>query len=437
MVEKVALMGSPDRVIDAGAGTGRYALAAARRWPKAEIIAVEMDPILASAIKSNAKAAGVKITVICDDYLNVTLPAIRGTTAFIGNPPYLRHHDLPAKSKEWYSSHMKAMGLHASQLAGLQVYFFLKSALLGHPGDIGCFITSAEWMETGYGAGLRSLFCQMGGSQLTRIDPVMQVFQDALTTSVIASWETGHQGEVVVEDLVGQKASTSYRVSKDWLAAAPKWPGFGRALPLDQPTGLSLGDFFRITRGQVTGMNEVWVATPETASLIPERYLVPCVTGAREIIDSGGVLWDRSKLHRVVDLPANLAELTASERKGVDRFLKLARERGADATYIAAHRKPWWHVGLKAAPSVIMTYMGRRPPVFARNACGAAVINVAHALYPTKPMQVRELDAIVGWLNNNVRVDEGRTYGGGLVKFEPKEAMRIRIPKGSSAFVAA
>ena len=224
MVEKVALMGSPDRVIDAGAGTGRYALAAARRWPKAEIIAVEMDPILASAIKSNAKAAGVKITVICDDYLNVTLPAIRGTTAFIGNPPYLRHHDLPAKSKEWYSSHMKAMGLHASQLAGLQVYFFLKSALLGHPGDIGCFITSAEWMETGYGAGLRSLFCQMGGSQLTRIDPVMQVFQDALTTSVIASWETGHQGEVVVEDLVGQKASTSYRVSKDWLAAAPRAP---------------------------------------------------------------------------------------------------------------------------------------------------------------------------------------------------------------------
>jgi len=57
--------------------------------------------------------------------------------------------------------------------------------------------------------------------------------------------------------------------------------------------------------------------------------------------------------------------------------------------------------------------------------------------YPTRPMQVRELDTIVGWLNSNVRVDEGRTYGGGLVKFEPKEAMRIRVPKDSPGFVAA
>jgi Methyltransferase domain len=437
MISKVAAIGTPARVVDAGAGTGRYALAAARRWPKAEIVAVEKDPSLAAAIKANAKAAGVRIRVVCADYLDVTLPAIKGITAFIGNPPYVRHHDLAAKAKRWYSNQMVTMGLHASQLAGLQVYFFLKSALLGKPGDVGCFITSAEWMETGYGAGLRSLFCKMGGTHLTRIDPAAQVFPDALTTSVIASWEIGNQEAVLIEDMHEQQVAPAFSVSKTDLTHASKWPGFERCMPENTTTGLLLGDFFRISRGQVTGMNEVWIANEETTPLIPERYLIPCVTGAKEIIDSNGILRDRLMLKRVIDLPADLDELSVTERRRVDRFLELATALGADATYIAKHRNPWWRVGLKKAPAVIMTYMGRRPPVFARNVCGAAVINVAHALYPRQPIQVRELNAIVGWLNRNVQTADGRTYGGGLVKFEPKEAMRIRIPKNSPVFAAA
>jgi hypothetical protein len=75
-----------------------------------------------------------------------------------------------------------------------------------------------------------------------------------------------------------------------------------------------------------------------------------------------------------------------------------------------------------------MSYMGRRPPVFVRNACGARLLNIAHALVPLRPLSIRSQDKFVGWLNENVSTTLGRTYGGGLVKFEPGEAMRIPIP---------
>jgi hypothetical protein len=38
------------------------------------------------------------------------------------------------------------------------------------------------------------------------------------------------------------------------------------------------------------------------------------------------------------------------------------------------------------------------------------------------------LDRIVFWLNSNIKVSDGRTYAGGLTKFEPKEIERLRIP---------
>ena len=107
---------------------------------------------------------------------------------------------------------------------------------------------------------------------------------------------------------------------------------------------------------------------------------------------------------------------------------------GAADSYIAKHRKPWWKVGLKPPPPIVMSYMGRRPPSFARNACRACIINIAHGLKPIRPISILAQDRLVAWLNENVRVTGGRTYGGGLVKFEPGDAMLIPLTVETKIF---
>jgi hypothetical protein len=194
-----------------------------------------------------------------------------------------------------------------------------------------------------------------------------------------------------------------------------------------------VGDLFNIHRGQVTGKNVAWIATAETAKLIPDRFMFPSVTDAKEIFGlSGDVLQTARRLKRVVDLPADLAVLASDERRAVTRYLALAKDLGAATGYIASHRKSWWRVGLREAPAIVMTYMGRRPPRFAVNGCYARLLNIAHGLYPKVKLSRAQLLGIVRWLNQDGAVRIGRTYAGGLIKVEPGDACRIRIPAPDS-----
>jgi hypothetical protein len=117
------------------------------------------------------------------------------------------------------------------------------------------------------------------------------------------------------------------------------------------------------------------------------------------------------------------------QNDAIARFLAWARAQGAHRSYIARHRKAWWSVELKAPAPIICTYMARRPPAFVRNLCGARHINIAHGLYPRDPLDDATLDALAAFLRENVAQTSGRTYAGGLTKFEPKEMERIAVPR--------
>ena len=72
--------------------------------------------------------------------------------------------------------------------------------------------------------------------------------------------------------------------------------------------------------------------------------------------------------------------------------------------------------------------MARRPPAFVRNLVGARHVNVAHGIYPREPLNGDALDALAEALKAGVSVAQGRTYAGGLTKFEPSEMERIPVP---------
>lgn len=424
------------RIVDPGAGSGRFVLAAARVFPDAEIIAVEKDPEIAQLLRANIAAAGLarRVRILVQDYRAVELPHITGTTLFIGNPPYVRHHDIEPAWKSWYSRTLKVNGFTGSQLAGLHLHFLLKTRQLAASGDRGCFITAAEWLDVNYGSAMRAMLTNgMGGQALHLIDSTVRVFDDALTSAVIVCFAVGSLGDSLrvrrvrsVEDL--GDLSGGGRVSLARAQATDKWSQLTRGARATNGETTELGELFAVHRGQVTGMNRVWVAG-EHARALPRRVLVPTVTDAQELIGAPGArLGTIAGLKRVVSLPVDLCELDEEARREVGRFLRWARSQGAHESYIAQHRKPWWRVNLGSPAPILMTYMGRRPPVFVRNLCGARILNIAHGLYPRAPLADSDLDRLVRWLNVNVCTSAGRTYAGGLIKFEPREAMRLRIP---------
>lgn len=435
MLNWCADQGTPERVIDPGAGSGRYLMAAAERFPQAKLIGVELDPVAALMLRANLTVRGCikRATIVVDDFRCAALGEVEGRTLFLGNPPYVRHHEIGEDWKNWFAASAHSYGVRASKLAGLHIHFFVRALQLAKPDDVGAFITSAEWLDVNYGATLRRLLSdQLGGVAVHVLDARAMPFENTATTGAITCFKVGHASEGLrvraVESMDALNGLTKGDVVPwERVRSATRWSPLFKPARVAPAGFVELGEICRVHRGQVTGSNGVWIAG-EHARLLPESVLVPTITKARDLLSAGERLDCAQPLRCVVDLPTDLDELDADDKKAVERFLKWAQQQGADQSYIAQHRKAWWSVGLKQPAPILSTYMARRAPAFVRNLCGARHINIAHGLYPRQEIPAAKLDALANWLRLNVITEDGRTYAGGLTKFEPKELERVLVP---------
>ncbi len=427
---------APTRIVDPGCGSGRFLVAAGRRFPSARLLAIEIDPLAALLARAHSAASGLasRVEVLVRDYREVRLPPIEGTTLFLGNPPYVRHHLLGQTWKRWLTTSARALGLKASQLAGLHVHFFLATAQNARPGDVGVLVTAAEWLDVNYGHVLRQLLLGYLGAQgLHVIEPTALPFSDAQTTAVITCFQVGTKPRALSVRRVAKleelgSLDTGRSIPRERLEAATRWTPLTRPARQAPKGYVELGELCRVHRGQVTGANPIWIVPPDDSAL-PASVLFPSVTRARELFDVGPVLSDTSRLRRVIDLPVDLDTLPPEDRKRVDRFLKKAKALGADQGFIARHRKAWWSVGLREPAPILATYMARRPPAFVLNPAQARHINIAHGLYPREPLSPHALKALAEHLSHAVSLSEGRMYAGGLTKFEPREMERLLVPE--------
>lgn len=435
---------NPERVVDTGSGSGRFLLAASRAFEGAEVVGVEVDPLAALLARANVASSRLssRVEVRLTDYRELRLEPGR-RTLFVGNPPYVRHHLLGAKWKEWLSKKSQGFGLKASQLAGLHVHFFLATALLAKPGDAGVLITAAEWLDVNYGRLLRELLMQqLGLTGLHVLEPTATPFADAMTTAAITCFEIGTKPKTVGLRRVERvnelgDLSEGRHMRRERLENAVRWSPLTRSTKKGPDGFIELGELCRVHRGQVTGANAIWLMPADASGALPESVLFPTVTRAKELFAAGHTLKSDKQLKRCVDIPVDLDALPTDERRLVDAFLKVARRQGADKGFVASHRKAWWSVGLRTPAPILATYMARRSPTFVMNAADARHINVAHGLYPRERMSDAVLRGLAKFLSSSVSTDDGRTYAGGLTKFEPKEMERLLVPGPALLAVAA
>ncbi len=434
MVDWAASVREPSRIVDPGTGSARFLLKAGTAFPMAELVGIDVDPLAALLARANLAAGGFigRARILLGDYRHFA-ERTDGSTLYIGNPPYVRHHRISSKWKDWLFNEAGKLGVTASKLAGLHVYFFVATVRSAKPGDFGAFITAAEWLDVNYGALVRSLVLnELGGRSVTVIEPTAQPFPDAAATAAITTFEIGAKPTSVVFRRVDSLRNLDglakgRKIHRDRLTVEPRWSYLTRSAERPPEGYVELGELCRVHRGQVTGANNVWIAGNHSAGL-PASVLYRTVTRAREVLEAGGTLADPSRLRFVIDLPPDLDALDATERGAVNEFLKIAREMGADRGYVASHRKAWWSVGLRAAAPIISTYMARRPPAFVVNKADARHINIAHGLYPRDVLTEIAQRTLVDYLQVNISQRSGRTYAGGLTKFEPREMERLIVP---------
>lgn len=430
----------PDRLIDPGCGSGRFAAGAARFRRDLPIVAVDLDPCATLLTRAALAVLGARAaTVLQADYTAIHLPPITGRTAFVGNPPYVRHHNLSHAAKEWAVRAGRLLGQTVSALAGLHVHFCLATALYAQPGDAGCFVTSAEWLDVNYGAAVRHLLLNgLGGQSLHLIDPRAVPFEDAMTTAAVACFIVGSappsfQVQLVMEPAELRDLNMGRQVERTVLEQTQRWTPVISRQQQDSAAAIScapLGIVARVHRGLVTGSNEFFVLTRQRAhNLGISEWCRPAITTAAEILQSGGVIRDGPERRVLLDIPA---DVDRSAYTRLDAYLRLGEQPdGAEPPiamrYIPRHRRPWWYLGRITSPPIVASYMARQAPGFALNPDGLALLNIAHGIFPQEGIPAEKLVVALNAARDSFR-GRGRTYQGGLEKFEPREMEALLIP---------
>lgn len=439
-----------ERVVDVACGSGRFAAEVAATNSQIKLVAVDSDPVATIIARATLNVLGAnRAKVVNGDFLTTCLPDFSGRTGFVSNPPYVRFQALSKRHKAIGQTMARNLDHKISGLSGLHAYFFLGVARSSKSGDIGCFLTSAEWTENSYGQIVRDLLLNgLGGESVRIVDPKVYAFSGIRTTAAIACFRAGvdakglHIGQVATidetHDLDSQESMTFY--DREFLIKQSDWKQARRERAAEAYVeGPTIGDLFRVSRGTATGANKFFAVIRSDAQRAGiEDFVVPVLSSARELPRERREL-RASDVHKfLISVPRAVDRKTFP---ALDRYLRRGEVIGENGKAIcqrtlARTRKPWWSIE-PALPPIIVSYMAQKPPSFYFNRDRLPILNIAHGLYPKRQFSNAQLKEVVGALNEQGQqyFAWGRTYHGDLKKFEPGEIQSLPLPASLTKFL--
>jgi hypothetical protein len=231
------------------------------------------------------------------------------------------------------------------------------------------------------------------------------------------------------------------------LRQAKKWTGLSESSPPLAERSHTLGDFFSIKRGLATGANSFFILERGQAirNGIPAEFLRPILPSSRHlpsaVIEADPDGYPRLEKALVI-IDCDLPEPVVQERyPQFWVYLAQGKALGIHAGYLASRRTPWYSQEKRDPAPFLCTYMGREksngnrnPFRFFWNRSQAVAANVYLMLYPKGELKAAltarpDLYPLVfSHLQSLTRehlIKEGRVYGGGLHKLEPKELANL------------
>ncbi|HEX2224534.1 MAG TPA: N-6 DNA methylase [Thermoanaerobaculia bacterium] len=474
----------PDQsVLDPSCGDGIFLQAAGRRLRSLGATPARTASLL-HAVDLNPDAAAVTRTrvaaeigfppsrVLVADFFSLppsgglfgASTALDGVDVVLGNPPYIRYQEFSGGARLAALERAADAGVQLTRLASSWAHFVAHAVAFLRPGGRLALILPAELIHTSYAAPLRE-HLRRSFEDIGVVSFRQAVFPGVQEEVVLllASGYGGRPGrlrlaEVESGDALGEIEAVLAGAETFAPGIEPvKWiPGYAAnpgKLTLDhlqeQDLLQPLGDVGKASIGFVSGANEYFVLTPREAAFwnLPESSLRPALVRARQIpglqVTGKDLEEARAQGERcLLWLPGEA--LTRSEK----RYIEVGEERGYAERYKCRVRSPWFRVPGVIAPEAFLTYMSDLVPRLCLNRAGAVSSNTLHTVrLPKVPAALRK-PFVVAFYNSATLLScerTGRSYGGGVLKLEPREADRILVPsaelvarhQGSLAKVAA
>ncbi len=439
--------------LDPAFGTGAFYSALLQSFPANRITKAagyEVDPHYGTSALQLWSETGLDLRL--SDFTKEQPTAV-GFNLLICNPPYVRHHHIlnDQKARIQAGAH-SACGKHFSGLAGLYCYFLGLSHAWMEDGGIAGWLIPSEFMDVNYGLQVKNyLLDKVRLLHIHRFDPHELQFGDAMVSSAVVWFKKeiplkSHEVEFSYGGTLSSP-KVSRMVSANDLRTETKWTRFPLVAVRTRKNDPLLSDYFTIQRGLATGDNSYFILSKEQIAKhqLPPEFFKPILPSPRylrmnEIASDefGNPILDNPMFLMDCRLPEAVVQ---RKYPRLWRYLQAGKERGVPDRYLCQHRSPWYIQENRPATAFICTYLGRgnaksgQPPFrFILNNSCATVTNVYLALYPKQilrqvisgnPSLTRRVWKILNNIGPEKMLQEGRVYGGGLHKLEPKELANV------------
>jgi adenine-specific DNA-methyltransferase len=387
------------------------------------------------------------------DQLGARIPLV---DAVVGNPPFVRYHEHRGEARRKAASAALARGVRLSGLASSWAAQLVHASSFLKPDGRIAMVLPAELLSVGYAEPIRLwLRKRFQSVHLVLFDRLQFAGAEEQVVLLVARGTGGCNAFTLHEVKDAQELAQLHIFDAD--AFAPR--GAGKWTDLLLPEGArgalrriatevfgTMRDIGTVELGTVTGANHFFAlseATRKEYDLVPGKHVVPTVPpGSRHIpgVRFTKGQWEQLKLEgeRVWLLSPSNRHATAS---GLLRYISLGKELGVHEGYKCSIREPWWKAPAQPPPDLFFTYMSHVTPRMIENLAQTTLVNSMHGVRLHEEVRDTELKAALPLLALNTVTMlsaeiTGRSYGGGILKLEPREAADLAIPKTAPLLAA-
>ena len=409
------------------------------------ILGYEIDKSASEAARDLVSQIGARAVVETGDFFDVVPTG--DADAVIGNPPYIRYQSFSGVSREKAQWAALAAGVRLDGLASSWAPFVVHASRFLKDGGRLALVLPAELLHVNYAAPVRRYLMERFG-KVTLVTFEKLVFPDVTSEILLLLAEgSGPTDSIELIQVNDIDDLQDHRVTHRHWTPPPdgaKWSAAlvaGESLELYREI-LERGDFVPLSSwgntylGAVSGRNAYFRISPSYAAefgLGPEDTVGVLPPNGKALRGFAYSKEAHRELARSDERTLLFYPKTPTPSASAERYIEIGEEQNVHRAYKCEVRDPWWQVPLpKGTADLFITYMNHDAPRLISNGAGVHALNSVHcvALRRGKRTLGRAFLPIAA-LNSVTALGAeiiGRSYGGGVLKVEPREAARLPVP---------